>query len=87
MTPSKFKASEAQSGQAAATSAADVTSAPAKHRWFVTGQIFDGSCSTAKLGPFRASELDRLIPLQNKQDLIRVQKVTKVFLSRRAGGA
>ena len=37
----------------------------------------------ALVGPFRASELDRLMPLENNQDLIRVQKVTKVFLAGR----
>ena len=84
MTPSKFKASQAQSGQAAATSAAHVTSAPAKHRRFLIAQIYNGGCSTVKLGPFRASEPDRPIPLEINQDLIRVQKVTKVFLAGRA---
>ena len=37
----------------------------------------------ALVGPFSASELDRLIPLENNQDLIRVQKVTRVFLAGR----
>ena len=37
----------------------------------------------ALVGPFRATELARLIPLENNQDLIRVQKVTKVFLAGR----
>ena len=37
----------------------------------------------ALVGPLRTSELDRLIPLENNQDLIRVQKVTKVFLAGR----
>ena len=38
----------------------------------------------ALIGPFQASELDRSIPLEANQDLIRVQKVTKVFLAGRA---
>ena len=37
----------------------------------------------ALIGPFQASELDRSIPLEANQDLIRVQKVTKVFLAGR----
>ena len=37
----------------------------------------------ALIGPFQASELDCSIPLEANQDLIRVQKVTKVFLAGR----
>ena len=37
----------------------------------------------ALVGPLRASKLERLISLENNQDLIRVQKVTKVFLAGR----
>ena len=37
----------------------------------------------ALIGPFQASELDCSIPFEANQDLIRVQKVTKVFLAGR----